>query len=340
MKKLSILFMIIAATMSFSACNDQVDDELYKQMISFKAPIDEAGDGVYSIYVRYKEGGEAEYQLPLIVSGTTKPTGDVVVHVAVDNDTLQQLNLERFPEARQDLWYRQLPEEYYSFPESVTIKGGSDTQNLPITFKNLQNLDLNEKWVLPITVVEDEAYETNRRKGRSKALLYLHLFNDYSGTYSAVGANIYVDGSTSDAATVDTRESRVVDENTIFFYAGSVWEEEEERHLYKVMAHFDTSTETPNNDGSVTGTLVLSPDATNNNEINLEPGQCTYVRSVVTHATIPYMERHITTLYINYKYDDITSDPENPMRYNVTGSMTMERQINTLIPDEDQAIQW
>ena len=29
-----------------------------------------------------------------------------------------------------------------------------------------------------------------------------------------------------------------------------------------------------------------------------------------------------------------------PIRYNVEGSMTTERKINELIPDEDQAIEW
>ena len=41
--------------------------------------------------------------------------------------------------------------------------------------------------------------------------------------------NIYIEGTTTDPAKVDTRLARVVDENTIFFYAGSTWVEDENR---------------------------------------------------------------------------------------------------------------
>ena len=76
-------------------------------------------------------------------------------------------------------------------------------------------------------------------------------------------------------------------------------------------------------------------------DINIQPlGECTYEKRVVQHETIKYMERHLTTLQLSYKYTDVTSNPAYPMTYEVKGSMTMERQINPLIPDEDQAIQW
>ena len=52
------------------------------------------------------------------------------------------------------------------------------------------------------------------------------------------------------------------------------------------------------------------------------------------------MEKHVTVIYLNYYYTVNTSDPLNPIRYRATGSMAMQRTINTLIPDEDQAIQW
>lgn len=341
MKRLYFISGIIAAcAFFFGSCNDEVDGELYKQMISFKAVIEE-GDQVCHIYMKYQEDGTATYELPVIVSGTTKTTEDILVHVEVDNDTLDILNQECFPESRQDLWYRQLPEEYYTYESTCLIPAGSSTETLTITFQNLNNLDMSEKWVLPLTIVESDDYERNRRKGWCKALLYIHLYNDYSGTYSSTTANNYVDGTTSDPAVVDTRETRVVDEYSIFFYAGTIWEEDEDRGLYKVIARFNPDTEVENSDGSTTGTLVLEHADGDNNQISFEQSaSCTYTRSVLTHATIPYMERHITTLYIYYNYSDITADPENPMRYNVTGSMTLERQINTLIPDEDQAIQW
>ena len=95
-----------------------------------------------------------------------------------------------------------------------------------------------------------------------------------------------------------------------------------------------------NKDGNMAGSLTIKQgDPTSG--ANIAPvGDCTYELIVQKHETKPYLERHITILRLEYKYTDFTSDPKNPMIYDVKGSMTMERQINTLIPDQDQAIQW
>ena len=193
-------------------------------------------------------------------------------------------------------------------------------------------MELDEKYVLPLTIEEDPSYIQNKYKGRYKALLGVNLFNDYSGTYNTTLMNIYIEGTTSDPAKVDTRVARVVDENTIFFYAGSTWVEDENRSRYKVFVEFG--------EGTVKGTLKLYGDASES-EINIQPlGECKYEKRIIQHETIKYMERHLTTLELSYKYTDVTSNPDYPMTYEVKGSMTMERQINPLIPDEDQAIEW
>ena len=143
---------------------------------------------------------------------------------------------------------------------------------------------------------------------------------------------------TPSSAKVDTRVARVVDENTIFFYAGSTWVEDENRSRYKVFVEFGEATE--DEEGTVKGTLKLYGDASES-EINIQPlGECKYEKRIIQHETIKYMERHLTTLELSYKYTDVTSNPDYPMTYEVNGSMTMERQINPLIPDEDQAIEW
>ena len=43
---------------------------------------------------------------------------------------------------------------------------------------------------------------------------------------------------------------------------------------------------------------------------------------------------------LNYSFVDYTSVSGSEMPWEVSGSMTLERKINTQIPDEDQAIQW
>lgn len=336
MKKLYILGMLLGACSMFSACNDEWKDELYTQMISFKAPL--GNNSLSEIYIRYQPDGTGSYQLPVIVSGSRDNERNIDVKISVDTDTLEALNREKFPVGRQDLWYVPLSEQHYSFDSEIChIPAGTNVQLYPIHF-NLTGLELDDKYVLPLTVEEDPSYILNTRKGRYKALLGINLFNDYSGTYNTTLMNIYIAGTTDDPAKVDTREARVVDENTIFFYAGSVWTEDENRRRYKVFVRFEEGTEDEN--GTVKGKLTVYGDA-DDMEVNIQPiGECTYEQRVIQHETIKYLERHITTMTLSYQYTDVTSNPDYPMTYEVKGSMTMERQINPLIPDEDQAIQW
>ena len=336
MKKVYILGIMLCACTLFNSCNDEWKEELYREMISFKAPI--GSNGVHDIYVRYQPDGSGAFQLPVIVSGSQDNGRDINVKISVDNDTLDHLNQEKYLD-RRDLWYKQLPERFYSFPtENVChIPAGKNVQTYDINF-HLEGLDLNEKWVLPLMIDEDPSYAQNVRKGYYKALLNIHLFNDYSGTYSSSGMNVYLGESNNDPATTSTRTVRVVDDKSVFFYAGTWWEEDEHRDKYKVVVEFGEGTK--DEDGVVTGPLtVRAGDAANEAQIS-SFGNCTYRRSVEAHPTKPYMELHTTVMYLNYYYTDVTSDQFNPLAYRVVGSMTMQRSINTLIPDEDQAIEW
>ena len=60
MRKLYILGMILGMYATFSACNDEWKDELYTQMLSFKAPLGD--NGLSEIYVRYQPDGTGIYQ--------------------------------------------------------------------------------------------------------------------------------------------------------------------------------------------------------------------------------------------------------------------------------------
>ena len=55
----------------------------------------------------------------------------------------------------------------------------------------------------------------------------------------------------------------------------------------------------------------------------------------------PYLLHHYVIISgIEYDYTDYTSVATYPMGYTVKGILTLERQLNTQIPNEDQAIQW
>ena len=53
--------------------------------------------------------------------------------------------------------------------------------------------------------------------------LWITPFNDFSGNYGTTALNVFPE-DTNKPLVVDTREAYVVDENTIFFYAGAIKE--------------------------------------------------------------------------------------------------------------------
>ena len=312
------------------SCNSEWDEEQYEQYISFKAPV---GDkGVTDIYVRYKQGGEATYRLPMIVSGSLPNGKDRTVHIAVDTDTLDILNAARF--GREDLYYVALESNRYAFPSTVDIPAGTFSTLLDITF-NLDNIDLFKKWVLPLSIADDPSYnyEGHPRKNYAKALLRVLPFNDYSGTYSTTAMQVYIknrDGSIdkSEAIPTTTPTAYVVDENTVLFYAGAMDEDLIDRDKYKIKFHFEP-------DGEKLVKITSDNDKIKLNQLK----ETSYTIAEVPDVTRPYLLHRYVTFSVDYEFVDYTSANEE-IPYYVTGVLTLERNINTQIPDEDQAIEW
>jgi len=345
MNKLYLYILLLGVMCSFAGCNNEWEDELYKQMVSLKAPIGDSN--VSPIYLRYHPTGEVIYKLPVIVSGSKTNNRNFDVRIEVDNDTLAALNREVYAD-RSDLYYLQLPSSFYEFPSPVChIASGTNVETFEIKFK-FDNLDLVEKWVLPLTIIPDLSYELNSYQGRQKALLWVMPFNDYSGSYSATSMNVYFGKNTTSYMSANTRTARVVDENTVFFYAGITEELTEKRGEYKVKCKFldpvevielvDPKTDEKTGLIEKRGRLELSAD---NPDINFEVvGSPSYVIREEFDIDRPFVVRRIFTLTMEYKYQDYTSSTNMDFPYRCVGTMTMQRNVNTLIPDEDQAILW
>lgn len=327
-KRYSILLSLLAGLLLFSSCEDEWTNEQYERFVSLKAPLNE--QGVTRIYVRYREDSVSTYRLPVVVSGSTTNDQNMTVHVAVDRDTLDALNMEQF-QSRTELYYEELTSEYFSMPETVEIEAGENTSLLDIDF-SLNNIDLVDKWLLPLTVVDDPSYDyvSHPRKHYRKALLRVMPFNDYSGVYSGTALKTFLRGYEGDAAIVKSEvDVYVVDENTVFFYAGTVDEDRTDRENYKIYASFNEQTkqvtltaDNPDMEFQVYGTPVFTVEET-------------------MDATRPYLlHRFVTISRIDYSFTDYTSVPNASISYTVRGSLILERKINTQIPDEDQAIEW
>lgn len=333
MKKVYSYLMIATAMLLSTSCNDEWKDEQYEQYISFKAPIDSRG--CTQINVRYKAGGKTTYRLPVVVSGSTMNDNNLNIHFAVDPDTLDIFNIERF-NTRTELYYEELPSNHYSFPETLQIPAGDCVGLMDVDF-SLKDLDMVEKWILPITITDDPAfnYQSNMRKHYRKALLRVMPFNDFSGSYSTTAMKTYFydkdkEETIGDAMVSNSRTAFVVNDSTVFFYAGLMDEdlERSKRRLYKIYVKF-------NKDKS----LTLEAD---NDDIEFEVPEGTtpiYSTTKKMDDTRPYIEHRYTTLRLTYLFNDITSAPV-PIRYKVTGTLLLERKINLQIPDEDQAIEW
>ena len=321
------LLFSLALLVIFSSCNDEWTDEQFEQYVSFKAPI--TSGGVSDIYIRYKGEEETIFQQPLIVSGSTTNALDRTVHVAVDSDTLEVLNYERF-QSREDFYYKELNSEYYTFPSTVEIEAGENTSLMPIEF-TLKDIDMVEKWVLPLTILDDSSYDyvANQRKHYRKALLRILPFNDYSGTYSGTALKTVMEGYEDETPVVKSEiRAYVVDENTVFFYAGNIDEDRQDRGNYKVYATFDDT-------GGVTFTAD-NPDM--EFQVNID---ASYTIMEQMDEIRPYLlRRYLTINNIDYEFSDYTMVPNVDINYKVSGSLILERRINTQIPDEDQAIEW
>lgn len=322
-KALYIFLMVFV----FSSCNDEWEEEQYENFIAFKAPLN--NDGVSDIFVRYKGDQPSLFQQALVVSGSLDNGSDVLVNVALDPDTLQTLNYVRF-QNREDFYYKTLKSEYFNFGPNVKFVSGENTALLDIDF-TFSDIDMSDKWVLPLTVLEDPngRYRPHPRKHYKKALLRINPFNDYSGSYSGTAMKIVMEGYEDETPIVkDQVVGYVVNENEVFFYAGNIDETRQDRKNYKVFASFQED-----------GEVKLSSD---NPEIDFVVNQkASYTISEQMDAVRPYLlRRYLTIKNIDYEFTDYTMVPNIELRYKVSGSLVLERRINTQIPDEDQAIEW
>lgn len=340
----SRFFYIVALSFVFGmiSCNNEWKDEQYEQYVSFKSPI--GSNGVTDIYVRYNPDGKVTYQLPVEVSGSTFNEKNLNVEVEVDNDTLNILNEARF--GREDLYFLQMQPESYSFPSNLNIPQGTSIVNMPIEF-NLTGMDLVQNHVLPLSVVDKPGiYNAHPRKNYAKALLNVKPFNDYSGTYETSLMQVFMYNSDatdysgnynmSNPIIQNNRTARVVDANSVFFYAGVMDEDLINRKDYKIKFKFiPTDPEDPTK-----GLVELSTDNALINLVQNNKNTSKYSVFEIMDVEKPYLKRRFIQFNIDYNFTDYTSVEGKNLMYKVTGIMTLERRLNTQIPDEDQAIMW
>ena len=340
--------MLLVALPFLTACNDEWKDEQYAHYISFKAPLNDNGvTAVYVPYTRHNDDGTPEigkgksyYDLPVLVSGSTDNDRDINVKIGI-SDTLQTLNFERFgnPTYRNDitdLYYKNM-QDYASFPAEILIPKGENKTLMRVNFDFTKDggIDMVEKWVLPLEIQKDPSYQPHPRKNYAKAMLRVYPYNDYSGNYSATTLTVSNKGDETNATGMETARGYVVDENTIFFYAGTIDETRTDRRKYKVFFKF-----IPEDEKGEKGSVQITSDNAANNGFVNNGARTRYQIYEQQDDIQPWLlHRYVIISDIDYEYvDEPVAGVQMP--YVVRGILTLERQINTQIPNEDQAIQW
>ena len=74
------------------------------------------------------------------MSGSTVNTQNRTIHIGLDPDTLAVLNEEQYGH-REELYFRQLPNQYYNMPETVEMLAGESLAVLPVEFTLDESLD-------------------------------------------------------------------------------------------------------------------------------------------------------------------------------------------------------
>ncbi len=332
-KNIYILFLLITTAVCFVSCNDEWEDEQFVQMASFRAEAN--SKGVAPAYLRYNPQGKVRFNLPIVISGSTPNTKNRIIHIGLDPDTLARLNQEQYGH-RQELYFRQLDSKYYSMPETIEVPAGTSTVTIPIDF-TLGDLDQVDKWLLPLQILDDPSYEykANPNKQYRRAMLHITPFNDYSGEYGGTLYKVYLDGNMDEPLTLNTHRAFVADNKTIFFYAGTRDMEYLDRKNYKIFVKFT-------DDQIVLGKkkLEIWSDNAENNKFKLGSNQSYYTKYEEWDAKRPYLKHIYITLFLSYEFEDYTAIPGQRLKYKVEGTLSMQRDLNTLIPDEDQQIQW
>ena len=331
-KHIYTLFVLIATMTCLVSCKDEWEEEQFEQMASFKAI--PGAQGVTWTYLRYKPQGQVQFELPVIMSGSVPNGKSRTIHIGLDPDTLARLNQEQYGH-RQELYFRQLPSQYYNMPKTVTVPEGATTVTIPIDF-TLGDLDQVDKWVLPLQILDDPSYDykANPNKHYRRAMLRVTPFNEYSGTYGGTLYKIFLNGD-AEPLTLNTHRTFVVDDKTIFLYAGTRDIDYIDRKNYKVMIKF-----TDEEIYIQKKKLEIWSDNTENNKFKVGADQSYYIIDQEWDPKLPYLKHIYITLFLSYEFEDYTTVPGQRLKYKVEGTLSMQRDLNTLIPNEDQQIQW
>lgn len=300
-----IIFICVSALVlmvNFS-CNDELNDELFDKYVYFTK------NGWQDYNVDVTETGIVEVPISIAVSGTSVNDRDVNVLLAVDADTLNGYNFDKY-KYQTDLYYSEFPANCYAFEnENVTILPGSEYVKAKVTIDMNKIEDIYADYVLPLAVKEVSAYTIAKPKN-SKLLMRLLFRNNFSGTYSGDGKVVDVTNESKELR-VGNKILYAMAANKCYFFAGHKDRNSTDRADYVV-----TITANPAGDVKLEAT---------NPALNFTQERAEIEWTRKPHSTDPRFEIVTTELNVQYTYKDLASEDNTIMRYK--GSMVMSRNV-------------
>lgn len=311
-KYLSILF---AAAAFFTACDNKLPDEIFVKHVLINQ------NGFREYELNYVNTPVRDTVITVAVNGSSKLDRDVRVNLAVNPDTLNGYNWEKYRNDK-SLYYELLPEECYSFEsEDIVIRAGTEYTDVPIRFY-LDRIDKEKSFVLPISIVSTSEFDVAEPK-YSTILMNIVLSNEYSGTYSLSGTIREV--ATNDYMDVRmTRTLRVVDPNTVSLYAGNTAENALNRENYRIDMVVNQDS-----------TLTFKPEHPDiieitSDEPSFDPKNPK--NKILVERTVDAQNSHksyvVTTFYTYYTYIDKT-EADDPVEMRWEGTISRTKTVMT-----------
>ncbi len=305
MKKTILILLCLAGL--FVACEDNFRGEMFEKKILINQ------NGFQEYDLNYIDNEYKDTTIAVAASGTATLDRDVVVTLAVNADTLDGYNWERYRNDK-SLYFELLPEHMYSFEkEGIVIKAGTEYTTVPIRFY-LDRFEKDKKYILPISIVSVSEY-TVAAPEYSTILMNVVLANDYSGTYS-------LSGQTSEPSTGDyvdvrmTRTLRAEGPDQISLYASNIAENSVTREDFRIMMTVNADSTLTYSVYSGDAPFSITPAEPN---LDLENPVNRYTVRRIEDSQNSHKHYVTTTFYMNYDYVDNT-DPENPATYRWAGT--------------------
>ena len=310
-----ILLTLFVAIGMCTACDEGLPDEIFVKHVLINQ------NGFREYELNYVNTPIKDTSISVAVNGSSRLDRDVRVDLAVNPDTLDGYNWEKYRNDR-SLYYEMLPETCYSFEgEGIVIRAGTEYSDVPIRFY-LDKIDKEKNYILPISIVNVSEFSIGDPK-YSTILMNVILSNEYSGTYSLSGTIREV--STGDYMDVRmSRTLRVVDPATVSFYAGNTAENAVNRENYRIDM-------TVNPDSTLTFTPE-HPDLIEiiSDEPSFDPKNPK--NKILVERTVDSQNSHksfvVTTFYAYYTYIDKT-DPEDPIEMRWEGTLSRTKTVMT-----------